>query len=180
MPDCTGTHRSGRDHSNSGGRYFEDFEIGDVYSHWPGRTVHQHDNSWFTLLTMNTHPLHFDEVYASRTEFQRPLIVSTLTLAIIVGMSVRDVSQRAIANLGWKEIRLPRPVFAGDTLYAQSEVIAVRKSESRSDAGVVSVWTTGTNQDNATVCEFERTILVPTLPLTTNKQLVECPSENKP
>ena len=143
------------------GRHFEDFTVGDVYHHLPGRTISQHDNAWFTLLTMNTHPLHFDEEYAAETEFGRPLVASPLTVAIIVGMSVSDVSEAAIANLGWKEIKLPAPVFPGDTLYANTEVLDKRESRSRPNAGIVSVLTRGINQDDIEVCVFERQILVP-------------------
>jgi acyl dehydratase len=142
------------------GRYFEDFTVGDVYEHRPGRTITQQDNISFALLTMNTHPLHFDEEYAKATEFGRCLVSSPLTLSILVGMSVSDVSQKAIANLGWKEIRLTHPVFAGDTLYSESEVLDKRESKSRQDAGVVTVRTTGLNQDRTVVCTFERAILV--------------------
>lgn len=142
------------------GRSYEDFAVGDVYEHRPGRTITQADNTWFTLLTMNTHPLHFDEEYAKATEFGRCLVASPLTVAILVGMSVTDVSQKAIANLGWREIRLPAPVFAGDTLYAESEVLEKRESKSRPGAGLVTVRTTGRKQDGTVVCTFERTILV--------------------
>lgn len=142
------------------GRYFEEFVVGDVYEHRPGRTITETDNIWFTLLTMNTHPLHFDAEYCKQTEFGKPLINSPLTVAIMVGMSVSDVSQKAVANLGWKEIRLPAPLFAGDTLTAESEVIEVRESKSRADAGVVTVKTTGRNQHGTVVCDFLRTILV--------------------
>jgi itaconyl-CoA hydratase len=143
------------------GRNFEDFEIGHVYEHRPNRTVSQSDNTWFTLLTMNTHPLHFDEEYAKHTEFGRCILASPLTLAILVGMSVTDVSQRAIANLGWKEIRLPYPVFAGDTLSAETEVIGKRESRSRPNAGLIDVRTRGFNQNSRLVCEFDRTVLIP-------------------
>jgi itaconyl-CoA hydratase len=143
------------------GRDYDDFTVGDIYEHWPGRTITESDNSWFTLLTMNTHPLHFDEEFAKTTEFGKPLVASPLTVAMLVGMSVSDVSQRAIANLGWKEIALTAPVFPGDTLYAASEVIAKRESRSRPNAGLVSVRTTGTNQDGNQVCVFERTMLIP-------------------
>ena len=142
------------------GRYLEDFKAGDVYEHRPGRTISEADNTWFTLLTMNKHPLHFDAAYCARTEFERPLVNSCLTLAIVAGMSVSDVSQKAIANLGWKEIRLPHPVFPGDTLYAESEVLDARDSKSRPNAGVVTVRTTGRNQGGTVVCTFDRTILV--------------------
>jgi acyl dehydratase len=142
------------------GRSYEDFVVGDVYEHRPGRTITQADNTWFTLLTMNTHPLHFDEQYGKASEFGRCLVASPLTVAILVGMSVTDVSQKAIANLGWREIRLTHPVFPGDTLYAESEVLETRESKSRPEAGVVTVRTTGRNQDGVVVCTFERTILV--------------------
>jgi acyl dehydratase len=143
------------------GRYYEDFEIGDVYEHRPGRTITETDNSWFTLLTMNTHPLHFDAVYAAKSEFGRPLVNSCLTLSIVVGMSVSDVSYKAIGNLGWNDIKLSAPVFAGDTIYAESEVIAKRESKSRPTQGIVTVRTRGTKQDGTLVISFERTVLVP-------------------
>lgn len=142
------------------GRYYEDFMVGDVYEHRPGRTLTETDNTWFTLLTMNTHPLHFDAEYAKHSEFGRCIVASPLTLAIIVGMSVTDVSQKAIANLGWKEIRMTAPVFAGDTLYAETEVLGKRESASRPTAGLVTVRTLGRNQHGTVVCDFERTILV--------------------
>jgi acyl dehydratase len=142
------------------GRHFEDFEVGDVYEHRPGRTITATDNTWFTLLTMNTHPMHFDEEYAKASEFGRTIVCSPFTVALLVGMSVTDVSQKAIANLGWREIRLTHPVFAGDTLYAESKVLEKRESKSRPTAGVVTVETIGRNQDGKVVCTFERTILV--------------------
>ncbi|MEY3337129.1 MAG: hypothetical protein RL245_121 [Pseudomonadota bacterium] len=142
------------------GRYFEDFIVGDIYEHRPGRTITETDNTWFTLLTMNTHPLHFDVEYGKASEFGRCLVASPLTLAILVGMSVTDVSQKAIANLGWKDIRMTAPVFPGDTLYAESEVLEKRESKSRPTAGVVTVSTTGKNQDGKIICTFERSILV--------------------
>lgn len=144
-----------------GGRWFEDFEVGAVYRHWPGRTISETDNSWFTLLTMNTHPVHFDAAYARETEFGKYLVNSTLTLAIVVGMSVRDVSMRAIANLGWEEIRLIAPVFVGDTIYASSDVLEVRPSASRPGQGIVKVRTTGTKADGTVFMTFERSALVP-------------------
>ena len=145
----------------SGGRYYEEFRQGDIYEHWPGRTISEADNTWFTLLTMNTHPLHFDKEYGRKTEFGRRLVVSTLTLSVLVGMSVSDVSEKAIANLGWTDIRLPNPLFIGDTLYGSSEVLKVRPSKSRPNAGIVTVRTTGRNQSDDTVCVFERTLLAP-------------------
>jgi acyl dehydratase len=143
------------------GRYYEQFEVGEVYEHRPGRTIGEADNTWFTLLTMNNHPLHFDAVYAAKSEFGKPLVNSCLTLSIVVGMSVSDVSYKAIGNLGWNDIRLPAPVFVGDTLYAESEVLAKRESQSRPTQGIVTVRTRGTNQDGNVVISYERTILVP-------------------
>jgi itaconyl-CoA hydratase len=142
------------------GRFFEDFEVGATYRHEPGRTLSEADNTWFTLLTMNTHPIHFDAEYAKRSEFGKPLVVSTLTLAVLVGLSVADTSRNAVANLGWKEIKLPKPVFAGDTLYAESTVLAKRESKSRPDQGIVTIRTIGRNQHRDIVCEFERSFLV--------------------
>ena len=141
------------------GRVFEDFEPGDVFEHALGRTITQTDNIWFTLLTVNTNPIHFDAAYAARTEFKRPLVDSTFTLALVTGLSVSDVSLNAI-NLGWDEVRLPAPVFEGDTLYAQSEVVEARASQSRPAMGIVKLRTTGFNQDGVTVIEFLRTIMV--------------------
>ena len=146
------------------GRYFEDFKTGDIYKHWPGRTVSAADNTWFTLLTMNQHPIHFDEEYARGTEFGKPLVNSTLTLAIVVGMSVADVSQNAIANLGWTEIRMPAPVFNGDTLYAESTVLDKRETKSRPAQGIVTVATRAWKQDGTTVMTFKRSVLVPKRP----------------
>jgi itaconyl-CoA hydratase len=144
------------------GRYLEDFEVGDVYEHNLGRTITEADNVWFTLLTSNVHQIHVNVDYAARTEFGRPLVVSTLTLAVVTGLSVSDVSLNAIANLGWTDVRLTAPVFAGDTLYAESEVVSVRPSASRPGQGIVSVHTRGFNQRAETVITFERAILVPT------------------
>ena len=143
------------------GRYFEEFRVGDVYEHRPGRTVSEADNTWFTLLTMNTHPLHFDAAYSAKTEFGQPLVNSCLTLAIVTGMSVSDLTQKAVANLGWDKIRLTAPVFAGDTLYAESEVLAARESGSRPTQGVVTVRTTGRKADGTVFLTFERSFLVP-------------------
>ena len=143
------------------GRYYEDFHVGDIYEHRPGRTITEADNTWFTLLTMNTHPLHFDAHYAKKTEFGRPLVNSALTLSIVAGMSVSDLSQKAIANLGWENIKLTAPVFAGDTLYAESEVLAKRESKSRPTQGIVSARTTGTNAAGTIVITYDRSFLVP-------------------
>ena len=142
------------------GRYFEEFEVGHIYEHRPGRTITDADNVWFTLLTMNTHPAHFDYEYATKTEFGKPLVCSPLTVALLVGMSVSDVSQKAVANLGWTDIRLTHPLFCGDTLYGESEVLGKRESSSRPQQGIVTVKTTGKNQNGDIVCTFERSILV--------------------
>ena len=142
------------------GRYYDDFIVGDVYEHRPGRTITQADNTWFTLLTMNTHPLHFDEEYARTSEFGRCIVASPLTVAMMVGMSVTDVSQKAIANLGWGDIKMTHPLFAGDTLTAESEVLEKRESASRPGAGIVTVKTTGFNQHGKIVCHFTRTMLI--------------------
>jgi acyl dehydratase len=142
------------------GRFFEDFEVGDVYEHPLGRTVTTTDNAWFTLLTQNTAAVHFDHHYASQTEFGKPLVDSTFTLALVTGQSVTDVSQNVFANLGWDEVRLPNPVFEGDTVYSRSEVLEKRESRSRPEVGIVKVETTGFNQEGKTVIAFVRTIMV--------------------
>lgn len=143
------------------GRCFEDFEVGAIYEHRPGRTISEADNTWFTLLTMNTHPLHFDAEYAAKSEFGRIVVSSTLTLAIVAGMSVSDVSQKAIANLGWTDIALTAPVFVGDTIYAESAVLEKRPSRSRPTQGIVTVATTGLKADGTRFMRFVRSILVP-------------------
>ena len=142
------------------GRFFEDFEVGDVYRHPLGRTVTATVNIWFTLLTQNTAPIHFDRHYAAQTEFGKPLVDSTFTLALVTGQSVTDVSQNVFANLGWDEVRLPNPVFEGDTIYSQSEVLEKRESKSRKNVGIVTVKTTGYNQEGKVVATFKRTIMV--------------------
>ena len=142
------------------GRFYEDFTVGDIYQHPLGRTVLATDNIWFTLLTQNTAPIHFDHHYAAQTEFGRPLVDSTFTLALVTGQSVTDISQNVLANLGWDEVRLPHPVFEGDTIYSQSEVLAKRESQSRPNVGIVTVKTTGYNQEGQVVITFKRTIMV--------------------
>jgi itaconyl-CoA hydratase len=142
------------------GRVFEDFEVGDVFRHALGRTVLATDNVWFTLLTQNTNPIHFDRAYAAKTEFGKPLVDSTFTLALVTGQSVADISQNAMANLGWDEVRLPNPVFEGDTIYSQSEVLEKRESKSRPNVGIVRFKTTGYTQDGTVVIEFKRTIMI--------------------
>lgn len=142
------------------GRFYEDMEIGDIYRHPLGRTIIAADNIWFTLLTQNTAPIHFDQHYAAQTEFGRPLVDSTFTLALVTGQSVSDVSQNVFANLGWDDVRLPHPVFEGDTIYSQSEVLSKRESKSRPQVGIVSVRTTGYNQDGVAVITFLRTVMI--------------------
>ncbi|MEQ8403968.1 MAG: MaoC family dehydratase [Oceanicaulis sp.] len=143
------------------GRYFEDFNEGDVYEHRPGKTVTESDNHMFTLLTMNTHPMHFDAEFAAASEFKKNLVVSPYTLALVIGMSVTDVSQKAIANLGMDEVKFTAPVFAGDTLYAESEVLGKRESKSRPNQGVVTVLTRAHNQRGEQVVTFKRNMLIP-------------------
>ncbi len=142
------------------GRFYEDFEVGDVYRHPLGRTVLAADNVWFTLLTQNTNAIHFDRTYAERTEFGKPLVDSTFTLALVTGQSVIDLSWNVMANLGWDKVRLPHPVFEGDTIHAQSEVLSKRESGSRPAVGIVTVKTAGFNQDGTVVIEFERAFMV--------------------
>jgi itaconyl-CoA hydratase len=142
------------------GRFFEDFEVGDVYRHGLGRTITATDNTWFTLLTQNTARVHFDANYAKQTEFGRPLVNSTLTIALVTGQSVNDVSYNVMANLGWDEVRLPNPLFEGDTVYSSSEVLSLRESKSRPQVGIVTVHTIGTNQDGVPIITFNRTVMV--------------------
>ena len=149
-----------RRYRESVGRFYEDFVVGDIYEHRPGRTITETENTWFTLLTMNKHPLHFDAEYAKHSEFGRLVVNSAFTVAVVAGMSVSDVSQKAIANLGWTDIVMPAPVFVGDTLYAESEVLEKRESKSRPTQGIVTVLTRGVNEDGIEVMSFERTMLV--------------------
>ena len=142
------------------GRVFEDFMVGDVYEHPLGRTVIAADNVWFTCLTMNTNPIHFDAEYASRTEFGKPLVNSCFTLALVTGQSTIDLTMNGVANLSWDDVRMPNPLFEGDTVYAKSEVLDTRESNSRPAAGIVKVKTTGVNQHGTTVIEFKRTFMV--------------------
>ena len=142
------------------GRFFEDFKVGDVYRHAMGRTLSEADNTWFTLLTCNTNQIHFNADYASHTEFGRPLMNSCLMFSLVTGLSVEDISQNIVANLGWDKVTLPAPVFAGDTIYAESAVLETRPSKSRPGQGIVRVRTKGYKQDGTVVIEFERTVLV--------------------
>ena len=142
------------------GRVFEDFTVGDIYEHPLGRTILDADNIWFSCLTMNTNPIHFDGEYAARTDFKRRLVNSCFTLALVTGQSVTDLTVNGVANLGWDEVRLPNPVFEGDTIYSRSEVLDVRESKSRPKVGIVRVKTTGVNQENTPVIEFTRTFMI--------------------
>ena len=142
------------------GRFLEDFHVGDIYPHALGRTITDADNIWFTCVTMNTNPIHFDAVVSARSEFGKILVNSCFTLSLVVGLSVSDLSQNVLANLGWTDIELPHPVYAGDTIYARSDVLEVRESKSRPHAGIVSVKTVGFNQDGTIVISYKRTFMV--------------------
>ena len=142
------------------GRCFEDFEVGDIYRHPLGRTILDTDNVWFTALTLNTNQLHFNNHYSESGLFGRPLVNSTITLAVVTGLSVADISQNGIANLGWDEVRLTKPVFVGDTLYAESRIKSARPSKSRPEAGIIELSTRGLNQQGDVVITFNRTVMV--------------------
>jgi acyl dehydratase len=142
------------------GRYFEDIEVGDVYRSRLGRTLDETDNTWFTLLTCNTNQVHFNAEFAANTPFGRPLVNSCLTLSVVVGLTVADTSENAMANLSWESIKLPNPVYAGDTIWAESEVLDKRESTSRPSVGIVSVRSRGVNQRGEVVCEFRRTFMI--------------------
>ena len=142
------------------GLYYEDFEPGDVFEHRPGRTVLDVDNTYFTLLTLNVQQVHFDAAYAAHTEWKKMLVDSTFTLALLTGMSVRTTSAKVVANLGWDKVKATHPVFAGDTLYAESTVLHKRESQSRPTQGIVTVSTRGLNQDGKEIMTFERTMLI--------------------
>ena len=142
------------------GRFYEDFDVGDVYRSRLGRTITETDNTWFTTLTMNTNQVHFNAPYAERTRFGRILVNSTLTLALVAGLTVPDTSENAVANLGWTDIRLPAPVFVGDTLWAESEILGLRPSETRPTVGIVSMRSRGVNQRSEVVIEYLRTFMV--------------------
>jgi acyl dehydratase len=142
------------------GRFFEDFEIGDVYRHPLGRTVLSADNTWFTLLTQAPSPIHFDHHYSSQTTWKQPIVNSAFILALVTGQSVTDLSQNVFANLGWDEVKLPKPVFEGDTIYSQSEILDLRDSQSRPDVGIVKVTTCGFNQNSLVVIHFKRTMMI--------------------
>ena len=145
--------------SESRGRTFEDFKVGEVIRHPIGRTISTADNAWTTLIAVNTNPIHFDAHYAAQTDYGKPLVNSPLTLAIVTGLSVADISRYAV-NLGWDEVRMPAPVFEGDTIYAQTEVLSARESKSRPHMGIVEVKTTGFKQDGTVVMTFRRSVMV--------------------
>lgn len=146
------------------GRYFDEFEVGQVFEHWPGRTISEADDTWFSLLTMNQHPVHIDANYAAGTQHGQRLVVGTLVFSIVVGMSVADVSGRAIANLDYSEVKHVGPVFHGDTIYAESRIADLRESTSKPDRGLVFVESRGFNQRGETVLTLKRTVLVPKRP----------------
>ena len=146
------------------GRYLEEFEAGQVFEHWPGRTITEADDTWFSLMTMNQHPLHIDAHYASTTQHGQRLVVGTLVFSIVVGQSVADVSGKAIANLEYQEIKHVAPVFHGDTIYSESRVLDVKESRSKPDRGIVTVETRGFNQRGETVITLRRSVLIPKRP----------------
>jgi len=146
------------------GRYYEDFETGAVYKHWPGRTITEHDNTWFALLSMNQNPLFIDEHYARKQALGRRPVVDTLIFSLAVGMSVADTSGKTIANLGFEIVRFERPLFAGDSLYSESEVLEKRESASKPDRGVVRIETRAFNQDGDRILTLRRSFLAPKKP----------------
>jgi len=152
------------------GRYLEEFEVGDVYKHWPAKTVTESDDHLFCLITMNHHPLHLNDVYAAKSQQGRNVVVGPLVYSLALGMSVSDVSGKAIANLATEELKHPAPVFHGDTLFVESEVLEARPSSSRPDRGVVKVHTRVFNQDGVLVTEFKRLSLIPRKPETASAE----------
>src|SRR5919201_5382331 len=142
------------------GRFYEDFEVGDVFRSRLGRTVTETDNIWFSCLTMNTNQVHFNNVFAEQSMLGKPLVNSAFTLALVTGMTVPDTSENAAANLAWTDIKLPKPVFAGDTLWAESEILELRESRSNPSVGIVTMRTRGLNQRREVVIEFKRTFML--------------------
>jgi itaconyl-CoA hydratase len=142
------------------GRFYDDFDVGDVFQSRLGRTITETDNIWFTCLTLNTNQVHFNQEFAAGTEFGKPLVNSTFTLALVTGMSVPDTSENATANLSWTDIKLPNPVFVGDTLWAETEVVSKRESRSRPSVGIVGIRCRGINQRREVVIEFQRVFMV--------------------
>lgn len=141
------------------GRFFEDFSVGDVFRSRLGRTITDADNVWFTCLTMNTNQVHFNTPFAERTRFGRTLVNSTFTLALVTGLTVPDTSENATANLAWTDIKLPKPVFVGDTLWSESEILELRESQSNPSVGIVTMRCRGVNQNAEVVIEFRRTFM---------------------
>lgn len=142
------------------GRYYEDFDVGDVFRSRFGRTVTEYDNLIFTCLTMNTNSLHFDQAYAERSRWGRLLVNSTFTVALVTGMAVPDTSEHAAANLSWTDIKLPKPVFVGDTIWVESEILDKRESSSNPTVGIVTMRCRGINQRREVVCEFKRSFMI--------------------
>lgn len=143
------------------GGYYEDFRIGEVYQHWPGRTIAEYDNTLFALLSMNQNPLFLDDEYAARQPLGRRPVIDTLTFSLTVGMSVADTTGKAIANLGYESVAFERPLFPGDSLYAESEVLEKRESASKPDRGIVAIETRGYNQNKERIIVLRRRYLVP-------------------
>lgn len=144
--------------------YFDDFSPGQIFKHWPGRTITEFDNTWFTLMTMNTNPIHFDAAYAAKSQHGRCLVNGLLVLATVVGMSVKDISESAIANLEYESVRHSAPAFAGDTIYSETTVLETIASRSKSDRGILYVETRGLNQNGEQVMILRRRVLVPRHP----------------
>ena len=151
------------------GRYFEEFEIDQVFQHWPGRTITEFDDTWFSLMTMNQHPLHIDAHYARSTQHGRCLVNGTLVFSLVVGMSVADISGKAIANLEYEEVKHVAPVFHGDSIYAESRILEKEQSRTKRDRGVIYVETTAYNQNREKVLTLKRRVLVPRMPKETPK-----------
>ncbi|MFC2117205.1 MaoC family dehydratase [Bacteroidota bacterium] len=149
---------------NNFGHYLEEFQVGHTFKHWPGKTITESDNNLFTLITMNHHPLHIDAEYCSTTQHKQILVVGTLVFSLVVGLTVRDISGKAIANLNYEQISHDGPIFIGDTLYAETEVLEKRESLSKKDRGIIYVETRAFNQAGKKVLTFRRNILIPKRP----------------
>ena len=147
-----------------GERYYDDYAVGEVIKHWPGRTIRDFDDTWFTLMTMNTNPIHFDDHYASQTQHGKCLVNGTLIFAIVVGMSVRDVSQTAIANLEYESVKHLGPTYHGDTIYAESEILDKIDSRSRDDRGILYIESRAWNQRNEPIMSLRRRVMLPRRP----------------
>ena len=145
-------------------RYLEDYTVGQVFKHWPGRTITEFDNTWFTLMTLNTNPLHFDAAYAAKSQHGKCLVNGLLVLSTVVGMSVKDISESAIANLEYESAKHTGPTFAGDTLYSETTVLEITPSKTKSDRGVLYVETRGLNQNGEVILRLRRKVLLPRRP----------------